>query len=795
MIVNFGRLNQFEPPMMTLCDPGAKLNDMVLTKTQGVIVNHEAEEIMFNFNAISELSMRVNKTERGDQIEDALTDDIYNKILNRRLIFLEGIGFFVITNVKNSYENGKYYKDVEARSVDSELKNRNIPYIADDTYVFEGLLDKILAKFPLWQKGEIAPEVAARSRTFEGVDIKTTCYDFMMDSMQKMYECLFIFDIMNRIVNVYDLNTYVTLPEKKTNIYLSEKDIINSVKMDENAEELYTALNVYSSTDVSITDVNPLGTSCIYNFDYYIPWMSKELQNRIAEWKSEINSKEREYRELCRIREMNEINISITESEINRLETQKEYYEDCKRNVRILSEDDEFSSIASYDVSITSCKKALIFASGYYHDGAFYKYRIVKEETGEETGEYEYDGRIDDCHGRFYEDITDEDNPIVYLCITDIDFDEIENQDPDDAVWTVTYSNESHCFEAKLDGVKNERFDIDGVIVHDTTTDKNYIGEYKSTYKVAENYYSEESAIIDGYLDNNNFYEEKTTSDDKIIQKVDGSLYRDNMDSEHPVIYRYDADSDSFIAMTQKQLILDRFDQLIEICREDIRRQDELLFTPDDSGRGYESRKAKYNRAIDRIVNGYIEVINGAAKSHPGLKIDSFFTGALYNELKDYIFETDFADEDIIVTESMTVLEQFKQKRQLLANGRNKLKELSTPSIKIDVDTESFIFSKEFEHWSEQIETGKRIEVDLMTGITEAMLTKLTVNYDDHKINMEFGSDYNKFDASTIYNNLFKMPQKRNKKTDYLAGVVSELSKKVNSSLYDRQPRNIKRGE
>ena len=794
MIVNFGRLNQFEPPMMTLCDPGAKLNDMVLTKTQGVIVNHEAEEIMFNFNAISELSMRVNKTEQGDQIEDALTDDIYNKILNRRLIFLEGIGFFVITNVKNSYENGKYYKDIEARSVDCELKNRNIPYVADNTYAFEDLLDAILAKFPLWQKGYIAPEVAARSRTFEGVDIKTTCYDFMMDSMQEMYECLFIFDIMSRIVNVYDLDTYVTLPEKKTDIYLSKKDIINSVKMDENAEELYTALNVYSSTDVSISDVNPLGTSCIYNFDYYLPWMSQWLQERIVEWNSEISSKEHEYRELCRIREINEINISNTENEISRIEMQKDYYEDCKRNVRFLSEDDEFSSAASYDASITTCRRAMIFVSGYYHDGAFYKYRTVNETSGE----YEFDGRIDDYDGRYYEDISDENNPVVYLCITDIGFEEIENQNPDDAVWTVTYNDEKYIFEAELYGLDKKKFDIDNVIVHDTKTDKNYIGKNYSIYVIAPDYYSEESSVKEGYLVGNAFYKSKTTSNpDSIhyqgssitvgdvyyyneIQKVDGRFYRDNMDSEHPVLYRYDADSDSFLEATQKQLILDRFDLLIKICDEDIKRQDELLFTDDDSERGYISRRRKYNSYIEKIVDT--------------LTPEEFFEDYI-DELKNYIFETDFSDEDIIVTENMTVTEQFKQKRQLMINGRNKLKELSTPSIKIDVDTESFIFSKEFERWSQQIETGKRIEVDLMTGITEAMLTKLTVNYDDHKINMEFGSDYNKFDASTIYSNLFKMPQKRNKKTDYLASEVSKLSKKVNSVFYNHQTQNIKRGE
>ena len=51
MIVRYNSLNRFETPVFTLCQPGSTYSDGLLTKTIGALVDHEAEEIVFNFDA------------------------------------------------------------------------------------------------------------------------------------------------------------------------------------------------------------------------------------------------------------------------------------------------------------------------------------------------------------------------------------------------------------------------------------------------------------------------------------------------------------------------------------------------------------------------------------------------------------------------------------------------------------------------------------------------------------------------------------------------------------------------
>lgn len=783
MVVKFGKLNKFELPLMTLCNPGAALVDDRLLNVQGVITDHEAEEISFNFNAISELEMRVNMVERGSSIYDAETRNVYNKIQNRRLIFIEDIGFFVITNVVDSYDNGKYYKDIEAKSVDYELKSRGIPYIADGTYAFNDLLNTIMSKFPLWdvENVRVAPAVSARSRTFESVEIKTTCYDFMMDSMQKMYDCFFVFDIMNRGIIVYDRKTYKELPDIKTNIYLSKKDIVNTVKMDENADELYTALNVYSNTNVSISDVNPIGTSCIYNFDYYKTWFSPGLRTRVEEWEAAIEASEREYQELCRMKEMNEINISFTQSKIDQTNLLIEYYKKCKKNVNALSDTPDYGVLSDYNASISSYKEALIYATGYLHNGTFYKNRI--NYGTENNPDYRFSDPIEEYDGRYYKDISDADTTTVYICNKKIDFSNSDvDQDERSAVWTGHYDSNTKQFFVSFSGSGNGiPIEIDNVIVRDTDTNVNHIGEYKTEYEAVAGYFDDDAIIVDGYYNGTNFYKrirvdlaDNTHFYDQ-IEKVNGKFYL-NMLSENYSIYYYSESGNSFIRVETKQVVLARFNTLIGACEDKLHDLDLLLYADNASGTGYISRRVVYNNRISDIV------IN--------LKPDIYFAGSIngvtyYDELRNYIFETDFVDEDIIITDNMTVWDQFKQKRQLLGNGRNKLKEISTPTIKIEVDTESFIFDKNFKQWSEQIETGCLIEVDLTSSTTEVILTNLTINYDDHKIKMEFGSDYNKFDVSTLYNNLFKTAQRNDKLTSYLADALAAFSAKATNTGQD----------
>ena len=104
MIVKYDSLNRFEKPKLTLCNPGAKYENGFLTKVLGTYSDYDSEEIVFNFNSTSDLNFRLHKVEHDDAETNRHARFLYNATQNRRLIFVDDIGFFVISDTNEGYD-------------------------------------------------------------------------------------------------------------------------------------------------------------------------------------------------------------------------------------------------------------------------------------------------------------------------------------------------------------------------------------------------------------------------------------------------------------------------------------------------------------------------------------------------------------------------------------------------------------------------------------------------------------------------------------------------------------------
>lgn len=337
MIVKFDSLNRFEPPKLTLCNPGSEYKNGMINKIVGMLSNTEAEEIVFNFNATSELNFRLNKIKRDSTEENEYVNAIYRGVQNRRLLFAEDIGYFMITSVEEGCSDGIHYKDIKAQSADVEIAQKMIPFIEDGTYKFttdetgtkKGILETIVETIPLWTIGYVDKAVSEKFRTFEDVDTNLNCLSFLLDNVQEAYECIILFDIVNRTINVYDQNNYV----KQTNIHITKNDFINSIDITESADDLYTAVNVLGDDNVTISAINPLGTNVIYDFSHYLDWMSDSLRSKVIEWQNNIEQAKESYynSNLQYYKKMAE--ASSLNAEIERLSTQITLYMRCRNNI------------------------------------------------------------------------------------------------------------------------------------------------------------------------------------------------------------------------------------------------------------------------------------------------------------------------------------------------------------------------------------------------------------------------------------------------------------------------------
>lgn len=279
MIANFDYYNRFEQPVISLRSP----NDEFM----GYIDNVKNLNINPEFNSVSEMSCDIYKYS-----DNGVILPIYDDIKVKRQLYVENIGFFIITEVVENNDSDGIYKSLTLYSCEHEISYKKLTYF-NGVYKFwntvnpsESLMGMILDSLPRWSIGHVDDTVADLYRTFEEPD--NTIYSFLMDEVEAAYECLFDFDIMNRVINVYDKNNYI----KRTTILLSRKDVIDNIKITEKSEEIYTALTLYGDDEITYSSINPLGTSTVYNFNYYKPWMSDGLVQSLETWENNIKNAE-----------------------------------------------------------------------------------------------------------------------------------------------------------------------------------------------------------------------------------------------------------------------------------------------------------------------------------------------------------------------------------------------------------------------------------------------------------------------------------------------------------------------
>lgn len=557
MKVKFDSLNRFEVPKFFVCSPGSQYKSGLLTNVLGCLSDTSDEELVLNFGAMSELNFRINRIKREDPDENAYTLMLYRALQNRRLIFVEDVGYFSISSVSDDYVNGVHYKDIKAESCEVEIQNKLVPYIEDGTYLFTDLLEKIVAVLPMWTIGEVNGDVAKKYRTFEGVSTELNALAFLQENMQDAYECIFHFDTINRRIDVYDQNNYFA----ETQIHITKADVINTLTISEGSEDLYTALNVQGDENLNISPVNPIGTNVIYNFDYYLDWMTDSLREKVVAWQELVASKESEYYDLNLAYYENLTSQSDLNSEIDRINTQIEMYQRCRDNIVA---NGSTATVPSYN-------------------------KVIEENGGVPVG------------------------------------------------------------------VQNELADT-----------------------------------------------------------------------------------------------LAEIDTLIANAKNDL---------------------AQAKADLDDATAGVSGLLDSIVAIHESVAITSYFTEAEYNELSNYIYEGNYTDEYISVTSIMTYSEKFQQMKTLYDRAVTRLSRVSEPTQEFSMDVENFLFAKEFEEWSEQLETGCLINVELeVDDVALLFLSNITVNYADKSLQMTFGNRFSRFDPKAIFN-----------------GVLGDIKKSTNSINYIKE--------
>ena len=330
MIVNFSDIKfdtygNIEDPTIIL-----KNLDETVICTLG---NYYNLKLNLKFNNISEVTFDIP----AHFIEDGNTikTPFYSHISGMKLVEIEPFGNFILSKPKTKGDGIKEIKSCTAYSLEYEFNNKNI-YLPSGTYNFYNPVDidntvigNIKKLMPHWNIGTISSSLVGKYRTFEVNNQKL--YGFMMNDIQKTYNCVFIFDTYTRTFHVRDANeTVVNSP-----IFLSYDNLIKEVEIEEQTDNLVTVLSAYGADPVTIRNVNPIGTNKIYNLDYFI--QTGSLSNIITEkwnlWKTNFQLQQPIYNTLSTFYNMEVANLITEQANLTTLNNQLKVLETTQKAI------------------------------------------------------------------------------------------------------------------------------------------------------------------------------------------------------------------------------------------------------------------------------------------------------------------------------------------------------------------------------------------------------------------------------------------------------------------------------
>ena len=215
---------------------------------------------------------------------DGLKVPEYGRIRGKNLIRIfraeEDLGFFEIQEVVESNDGISKSKVVNCMSSEVKLLRRKF-YLTSGVFTLQQILNEVLLKIASWSIGHVDLSISNRSRYIDVVD--ENVYEFLLNTVQESYECVFDFDTVAREINVYSAVDY----GNQTGMFFSLQNLIKALNLKDLTSEVCTRLYLYGDKEESIRDIN-FGQDYIENYSFFKSpeWMSTALISALDDYQA-----------------------------------------------------------------------------------------------------------------------------------------------------------------------------------------------------------------------------------------------------------------------------------------------------------------------------------------------------------------------------------------------------------------------------------------------------------------------------------------------------------------------------
>lgn len=281
------------------------------------------------FNVIDEVVLFTNFSKEKVEKNKLLWSKSVNieaersfSIVHKGLHTFEGELLLKSENITHSLSGLKRIKQIEAYySSDSTYRFGIMYYLtyedgSRETHKFgfanvNNLTVEVDSIYLAIQTGELEERLTTKYRYFD--HCTTTWYAFLMNEVAESFDCVFVFDSYNMTINCYSRENY----GRESGLYISYengiKDINKTHKVGETVSRLYV-----NSPNVSIAEINNLGTEYVECFDYYIRegFISSELQQALTRYNAYLDKKQVEWLQLKLDKNKADQEVTVKDSEL-----------------------------------------------------------------------------------------------------------------------------------------------------------------------------------------------------------------------------------------------------------------------------------------------------------------------------------------------------------------------------------------------------------------------------------------------------------------------------------------------
>lgn len=267
-------------------------------KMVGVIPGVFNLKLNIKFSEPSEISFDI------PSVIDGQPNPFYDDVTGYKQIYTKCYGVYETLNPSTESDGIREVKHVKGFSYEKTLESKKL-FLEEGTFNFwnpvsptDTVLGRVLEVAIGWSVGYVSPSLIGRYRTFDQYD--DYMLSFMYNQAPEKYRCVFVFDTYKRTINVYDADEErPSLP-----IYLDFDNLIESLGIEEKSDELVTAIRPYGSDELSIRDVNPIGTNWIYDLSYFIANgdIGEPLASKWVSWQRSILNRQEYFRGLSGLR-------------------------------------------------------------------------------------------------------------------------------------------------------------------------------------------------------------------------------------------------------------------------------------------------------------------------------------------------------------------------------------------------------------------------------------------------------------------------------------------------------------